>query len=71
MPSLSRSPAIASRGKKDVPVGFGCRNGVCHYCETGLLSGDVDYVTEPLEAPDSEHVLMCCARPAGEVTVEL
>jgi len=55
----------------DVPVGFGCRNGVCHYCESGLLSGDVDYVTEPLEAPESEHVLMCCARPTSEVTVEL
>jgi ferredoxin-NADP reductase/MOSC domain-containing protein YiiM len=55
----------------DVPVSFGCRNGVCHYCESGLLSGDVDYVTAPLEAPDAEHVLMCCTQPASEVTVEL
>jgi ferredoxin-NADP reductase/MOSC domain-containing protein YiiM len=55
----------------DVPVTFGCRNGVCHYCESGLLTGDVDYVTEPLEAPDSEHVLMCCAQPTSEVTLEL
>jgi ferredoxin-NADP reductase/MOSC domain-containing protein YiiM len=55
----------------DVPVSFGCRNGVCHYCESGLLTGDVEYVTEPLEAPDSEHVLMCCTRPTSEVTLEL
>jgi ferredoxin-NADP reductase len=55
----------------DVPVSFGCRNGVCHYCESGLLAGDVDYVTEPLEAPDAEHVLMCCTTPTTEVTLDL
>ncbi|HEX5193786.1 MAG TPA: MOSC and FAD-binding oxidoreductase domain-containing protein [Solirubrobacteraceae bacterium] len=55
----------------DVPVSFGCRTGVCHYCESGLLTGSVDYVTEPLDAPDAEHVLMCCAQPASEVTLEL
>ncbi|MFZ0385292.1 MAG: MOSC and FAD-binding oxidoreductase domain-containing protein [Solirubrobacteraceae bacterium] len=55
----------------DVPVNFGCRNGVCHYCETGVLTGETEYVIEPLEAPDSEHVLMCCARPTSELTLEL
>ena len=55
----------------DIPVSFGCRIGVCHYCETGLLTGEVGYVTEPLEPPDGEHVLLCCSRPAGEVTLEL
>ena len=55
----------------DVPVSFGCRIGVCHYCETGLLTGEVSYVTAPLEPPDGEHVLLCCSRPTGEVTLEL
>ncbi len=41
----------------DIPVSFGCRIGVCHYCETGLLTGEVAYSTEPLEPPDGEHVL--------------
>ena len=27
----------------DVPVGFGCRNGTCHNCESGLLAGTVSY----------------------------
>jgi ferredoxin-NADP reductase/MOSC domain-containing protein YiiM len=26
----------------DVPVGFGCRQGVCHNCESGLLAGQVN-----------------------------
>ncbi|HEX3974644.1 MAG TPA: MOSC and FAD-binding oxidoreductase domain-containing protein [Solirubrobacteraceae bacterium] len=55
----------------DIPVSFGCRIGVCHYCETGLLTGEVAYATEPLEPPDGEHVLLCCSRPTGEVTLEL
>jgi ferredoxin-NADP reductase/MOSC domain-containing protein YiiM len=55
----------------DVPVSFGCRNGVCHYCESGLLSGEIRYVTEPLERPDGAHVLVCCAAPAAPITLEL
>jgi ferredoxin len=55
----------------DIPVNFGCRIGVCHYCETGLLTGEVTYTSEPLEPPDGEHVLLCCSRPTGEVTLEL
>jgi ferredoxin-NADP reductase/MOSC domain-containing protein YiiM len=55
----------------DVPVSFGCRNGVCHYCESGLLDGEVQYVTEPLERPDESRVLVCCAQPDGPITLEL
>jgi hypothetical protein len=55
----------------DVPVGFGCRIGVCHNCESGLLSGAVDYVTEPLEPPPDGRVLVCCSRPVSELTLDL
>ena len=55
----------------DVPVGFGCRNGVCHNCESGLLSGDVDYVIDPLEPPVEGRVLMCCTHPGSEVALDL
>jgi ferredoxin-NADP reductase/MOSC domain-containing protein YiiM len=55
----------------DVPVSFGCRNGVCHYCEAGLLTGAIAYGTEPLERPGAGRLLMCCAQPTDEITVEL
>jgi ferredoxin len=55
----------------DVPVGFGCRNGVCHTCESSLLAGTVDYTTDPLEPPPEGRVLVCCSRPAGELTLDL
>lgn len=55
----------------DVPVGFGCRNGTCHNCESGLLAGDVSYYIEPLEAPPDGRVLVCSTRPTTELTLDL
>jgi ferredoxin-NADP reductase/MOSC domain-containing protein YiiM/ferredoxin len=55
----------------DVPVGFGCRNGVCHNCESGLLSGEVTYVIDPLEPPAEGRILVCCTRPGSELTLDL
>jgi len=55
----------------DVPVGFGCRTGVCHNCESGLLTGEVTYDIDPLEPPAEGRVLMCCTRPTSEVTLDL
>ena len=55
----------------DVPVGFSCRTGVCHYCESGLLSGDVTYTIEPLEPPPEGRVLLCCSRPTSELALDL
>ena len=55
----------------DVPVGFGCRNGVCHNCESGLLAGDVGYHIEPLEPPPDDRLLVCCTRPGSELTLDL
>ncbi len=55
----------------DVPVGFGCRNGVCHNCESGLVAGAVTYDTEPLEPPPDGRVLVCCTHPVSELTLDL
>jgi ferredoxin-NADP reductase/MOSC domain-containing protein YiiM len=55
----------------DVPVGFGCRTGVCHQCESGLVSGEVDYEPEPLEPPTAGRVLVCCSRPRTDVALDL
>jgi ferredoxin-NADP reductase/MOSC domain-containing protein YiiM/ferredoxin len=55
----------------DVPVRWSCRMGVCHTCETGLVSGDVDYRPDPLEPPAAGDALICCSRPRGEVTLDL
>ena len=35
----------------DVPVRWSCRTGVCHTCETSLLSGTVGYPPDPVDVP--------------------
>jgi len=55
----------------DVPVRWACRTGVCHTCETGLISGHVTYLPEPLDPPAEGNALTCCSRPAGDVDLDL
>jgi ferredoxin-NADP reductase/MOSC domain-containing protein YiiM/ferredoxin len=55
----------------DVPTRWSCRTGVCHTCITPILSGDIAYTPAPLELPDPQDVLICCARPETDVVVDL
>jgi MOSC domain-containing protein YiiM/ferredoxin-NADP reductase len=55
----------------DVPVRWSCRSGVCHNCESGLVSGTVVYGPEPLEPPAAGNVLVCCSQPSGDVVIDL
>ena len=55
----------------DVPVRWSCRTGVCHTCESGLVSGAVVYGPEPLDQPADGNVLVCCSQPVGDVVVDL
>jgi ferredoxin-NADP reductase/MOSC domain-containing protein YiiM len=55
----------------DVPTRWACRTGVCHTCETALLSGAVRYDPEPLEPPADGNILICCARPTEGVVLDL
>ena len=55
----------------DVPTRWSCRTGVCHNCESGLVSGDVTYAPEPVDAPAAGNLLICCAQPRGDVVLDL
>jgi ferredoxin-NADP reductase/MOSC domain-containing protein YiiM len=55
----------------DVPTRWSCRTGVCHNCETPLLSGTVRYDPEPLERPAEGNVLICCSQPTEDIVVDL
>jgi ferredoxin-NADP reductase/MOSC domain-containing protein YiiM len=55
----------------DVPVRWSCRTGVCHNCESGLISGAVAYEPDPLDPPADGNVLICCSRPQGDVVIDL
>jgi ferredoxin-NADP reductase len=55
----------------DIPVRWSCRTGVCHNCESGLVSGAVAYEPEPLDKPAEGNVLICCSQPIGDISVDL
>jgi ferredoxin-NADP reductase/MOSC domain-containing protein YiiM len=55
----------------DVPVRWSCRTGVCHNCESGLVSGAVAYQPDPLDAPAEGNILICCSRPRTDVVIDI
>ena len=55
----------------DVPVRWSCRTGVCHTCETALLSGTVSYAPDPVDDPADGDVLICCSRPREQLALDL
>lgn len=73
--SVSWDPAYASLLELaeacDVPVRWSCRTGVCHNCETAVVSGNVEYSPDPVDAPTQGSALICCAQPAGDLVLDL
>jgi ferredoxin-NADP reductase/MOSC domain-containing protein YiiM/ferredoxin len=55
----------------DVPVRWSCRTGVCHNCETTLISGELKYSPDPVEPPADGSALICCSRPSNGVVLDL
>jgi len=55
----------------DVPVRWSCRAGVCHTCETALISGAVVYDPQPLDTAAKGNVLICCSKPKANVILDL
>jgi ferredoxin-NADP reductase/MOSC domain-containing protein YiiM/ferredoxin len=55
----------------DVPVRWSCRTGVCHNCESGLVSGAVAYEPLPLDQPADGNLLICCSQPVRDVVIDL
>jgi ferredoxin-NADP reductase len=55
----------------EVPTRWSCRTGVCHTCSTPLLTGRVEYTTQPLEDPAPGEVLPCCSIPTADVLLDL
>jgi ferredoxin len=55
----------------DVPVRWSCRTGVCHNCESGLISGSVNYQPDPLDPPAEGNVLICCSQAQDDVVIDI
>ena len=55
----------------DVPARWSCRTGVCHTCQTSLMSGSVRYAPDPVDEPGDGAVLICCSQPGEALVLDL
>jgi CDP-4-dehydro-6-deoxyglucose reductase, E3 len=62
--------------RHDIQLPYGCRNGACGSCKATLAAGQVDYgahqaATLTDQEKQAGKVLLCCAKPLGDLTVEV
>ena len=57
--------------RQGLSLDYSCRSGICHTCMCTLVEGEIEYLEEPLDAPDPGCVLICCARPKTSVVIEV
>jgi ferredoxin-NADP reductase len=50
---------------------FSCREGVCGTCQCRLISGEVDYRTEPVAWIEPGNVLTCIASPKTDLELDM
>jgi ferredoxin-NADP reductase/MOSC domain-containing protein YiiM len=72
VPSSQRFASLLELAEAcDVPTRWSCRSGVCHTCETPILSGTIEYASPPLEPPAPDQVLICSAVAGTDLVLDL
>ncbi len=56
--------------ENDISMDSGCRAGNCGTCVTAVKSGDVEYLSEPGDTPDSGTCLTCISVPKNSITLD-
>ena len=60
--------------RNNIPLPYGCRNGLCGTCAGTLLSGSVTYTGEVEDSLNSEHgarCLPCQGLPASDLVIQI
>jgi len=55
----------------NVAVEFQCREGYCGSCRCRLVSGQVDWLMEPLAFVQQGEILPCCCKAKGDIEIEM
>ncbi len=56
---------------KKIRIFSECRSGFCGACKTKVLSGNVQYFSEPLAALEADECLPCCCSPESDLNLAL
>lgn len=62
---------LDSLEKNNVQVEYQCREGYCGSCRCKLISGEVEWVKDPLAFMGKDDILPCCVKPKGDIEVDL
>ena len=57
--------------RKKLEVNFHCREGYCGACRCKLVSGEVNYINEPLAFVRKGEFLPCCSVPVTDIEIEI
>jgi ferredoxin len=60
---------LESIEQSKVDIQSHCREGFCGACRTKLVSGEVEYTTDPLAYIDDDEILPCCCVPISDITI--
>jgi ferredoxin-NADP reductase/MOSC domain-containing protein YiiM/predicted pyridoxine 5'-phosphate oxidase superfamily flavin-nucleotide-binding protein len=50
---------------------YSCRSGICRTCMCELVEGEVEYIEEPLNAPEPGCILICVSKPKSKLVLEV
>lgn len=71
-PELRATQAVEKAG---IAVSVKCSDGLCGFCSTRYLAGDIDHRDYVLsKAQRAERMIVCCSRarePGGRITLDL
>ena len=65
------SSLLATLESHRVEVEYQCREGYCGSCRCRLVTGQVDWLTEPLALINEGEILPCCCRAKGDIEIEM
>lgn len=52
-------------------IHFECRSGYCGACRAKLISGEVQYINDPLAFINKGEFLTCCTIPKTDLIIEI
>jgi CDP-4-dehydro-6-deoxyglucose reductase len=75
-PCEDNETVLAAAMRADLMLPYGCRNGACGSCKGRILAGNVDYGPHQASTLTEDEkrtglVLICCARPRGDLVIEV
>ena len=71
VPCLVGKSLLESLEQQGVDVHYHCREGYCGACRSKLISGQVEYLTDPLAFIDDDEILPCCCKALSDIKIEL